>query len=215
MEDVSVPGQAMRVLDWRRQVAALYAEVRACAEPALAHERWRTGRDELLRTHTESPVPLDERDRFPGAPVAAYDPSFRFETRIDLDVASRSWKVPTGTDGTVVFDRVGVATLEGLGPLDVWWLRQYGGGLFIPVRDALSGTHTYGGGRYVLDTCKGADLGSVGGRLVVDLNFAYNPSCAYDPMWACPLAPEGNVLDVPLPVGETVVRTAEVESDGG
>lgn len=92
------------------------------------------------------------------------------------------------------------------GRLDVWRLTSYGGGLFIPMRDALAGRPggTYGGGRYVIDTVKGADLGSDvdGGTIVLDLNFAYNPSCAYDPAWACPLAPPGNVLDAPVPVGE-------------
>src|SRR5207248_7924368 len=99
-------------------------------------------------------------------------------------------------------DRVGHVELQGLGGLDVWWLVGYGGGLFVPMKDRLAGTSTYGGGRYVIDTVKGADLGGEDGRLVVDLNFAYNPSCAYDPAWACPLAPAGNVVAAPVPVGE-------------
>jgi uncharacterized protein (DUF1684 family) len=71
------------------------------------------------------------------------------------------------------------------------------------VRDASAGTTSYGGGRYLLDTVKGADLGSVaGGLLVVDLNFLYHPSCAYDPAWVCPLAPPGNVLPVAVEAGE-------------
>ena len=63
---------------------------------------------------------------------------------------------------------------------------------------------TYGGGRYLVDTIKGADLGRHAelATVVVDFNFAYNPSCAYDPGWACPLAPPGNVLRVEVPVGE-------------
>ena len=75
----------------------------------------------------------------------------------------------------------------------------------VPVKDAGAGPRTYGGGRYLLDTVKGADLGGAPGALVLDLNFAYNPSCAYDPAWACPLAPPGNVLDVEVPVGEGVL----------
>ena len=59
-----------------------------------------------------------------------------------------------------------------------------------------------GGGRYVLDTVKGADLGADGDRLIVDFNFAYNPSCAYDPGWACPLAPPANRLPVAVEAGE-------------
>jgi uncharacterized protein (DUF1684 family) len=84
--------------------------------------------------------------------------------------------------------------------LDLWWLGSYGGGLFLPVRDADS--RTYGGGRYLLDTVKGADLGGNPDALVVDLNFAYQPSCAYDEAWACPLAGPGNTLRAAVPVGE-------------
>ncbi|MHB1490625.1 hypothetical protein GALL_318920 [mine drainage metagenome] len=112
---------------------------------------------------------------------------------------------PTGPDGAIRFARVGRVALAGLGGLDVWSLRSYGGGLFLPVKDALAGDRTYGGGRYVLDTVKGADLGtSPDGTLVVDLNFAYNPSCAYDPAWTCPLPTAGNVLAGPVPAGELV-----------
>ena len=88
----------------------------------------------------------------------------------------------------------------------MWKLGSYGGGLFVPIKDALAGTQggTYGGGRYLLDTIKGADLGrgSAPGSIVLDFNFAYNPSCAYDPEWACPLAQRGNTVDVAIPAGE-------------
>ena len=58
-------------------------------------------------------------------------------------------------------------------------------------------------GRYLLDTCKGADLGSTpDGRLILDFNFAYHPSCHYNPMWACPLAPPSNRLAIPVEAGE-------------
>ena len=91
-----------------------------------------------------------------------------------------------------------------MGSLDVWRLASYGGGLFVPVKDASAGQGggTYGGGRYLLDTVKGADLGGSDGSLVLDFNFAYNPSCAYDPAWACPLAQPGNTVAVEIPVGE-------------
>jgi uncharacterized protein (DUF1684 family) len=196
--------------DWRRRVFVLYAEVRATADPRAAHETWRAGRDELFATHPESPLLGAEREAFTGLPVAAYDPALRFEPTLDTDVEPQRLEVPTGTDGVVAFDRIGVVHLPGLGDLDVWWLGGYGGGVFLPVKDALAGRETYGGGRYLLDTVKGADLGGdVGpdgrGTLVVDLNFAYNPSCAYDPAWACPLAPPGNVLATPLRAGETYV----------
>ena len=86
----------------------------------------------------------------------------------------------------------------------MWWLVGYGGGVFVPVKDATAGRTTYGGGRYLLDTVKGADLGGAadGSTLVVDLNFAYQPSCAYDPAWVCPLASPGNTLPGEVVAGE-------------
>ena len=196
----------LTLLDWRRRVHALYAEVRATPDPARAHDRWRAGRDELFATHPDSPLLSEARGGFRGLPVAAYDPAWRFEVDVEPSGEPAHLEVPTGTDGTVVFDRVGRAELPGVGGLDVWWLGSYGGGVFVPLKDASAGRRTYGGGRYLLDTVKGADLGgdAASGRLVLDLNFAYNPSCAYDPAWACPLAPPGNVLDVEVPVGEGV-----------
>ena len=195
---------SLTLLDWRRRVARLYAEVRSEPDPAAAHDHWRTTRDELLRTHPDSPVPQPGRADYPGAPVAAYDPRLRFEVTVDTDVPALHLEIGTGSDGIVPFDRIGRAHLPGGGDLDVWWLGSYGGGLFLPVKDATAGTATYGGGRYLIDTVKGADLGGDRDRLILDFNFAYNPSCAYDPAWACPLAPAGNTLSRPLQAGELV-----------
>jgi hypothetical protein len=193
---------SLTLLDWRRRVARLYAEVRAEPDTVAAHEHWRKTRDELLRTHPDSPIPEPERARYPGAPVAPYDPRLRFDVPIDSDVPPAQMKIATGTDGIVPFDRIGRAHLPGVGDLDVWWLASYGGGAFVPAKDASAGSTSYGGGRYLIDTAKGADLGGDEGRLIIDFNFAYNPSCAYDPAWACPLAPAGNTLPRPLLAGE-------------
>jgi uncharacterized protein (DUF1684 family) len=195
---------SLTLLDWRRRVARLYAEIRRDADVARAHQVWQRTRDDLLRHHPDSPVPLEQRDRFRGARVAAYDLAWRFEVKVDSDVGPARVEFTTGTDGVVPFDRIGRVRISGVGELDVWWLASYGGGVFVPVKDTTAGSETYGGGRYLLDTAKGADLGGSDGRLVLDFNFLYNPSCAYDPAWACPLAPAGNVVSVPLAVGELV-----------
>jgi uncharacterized protein (DUF1684 family) len=156
----------------------------------------------LLRTRPQSPLGPAARAKFRGLPVAPYDPDLRFDVEVDTGAGPLTWTARTDGDGEVPFSRIGVAHLLGVGSLDVWWLESYGGGVFVPVRDAAP--DTYGGGRYVLDTVKGADLGGDcgRGRLVVDLNFADNPSCAHSPAWTCPLAPAGNVLAVALPGGE-------------
>jgi uncharacterized protein (DUF1684 family) len=197
---------SLAVLDWRRRVHALYAAVRATPDARAAHELWRTGRDELFAQHPASPLLPEDRAGFTGLPFAPYDASMRFESDVDPDVEPARLEVPTGTDGVVPFERIGRVQLGDLGALDVWWLGSYGGGVFVPMKDR--NPSTYGGGRYLLDTVKGADLGgeidpaSGRGTLVLDLNFAYNPSCAYDPAWACPLAPPGNTLAVEIAAGE-------------
>jgi len=196
---------ALAVADWRRRTGALYSEVRAATDLTAAHDYWRRARDELFAHHPASPLLPADRDAFTGLRVKPYDPAWRFECVIQ-DAEAQRLDVETGTDGVVPFERLGLVEVPGVGTLDVWRLASYGGGLFVPVRDALSRAPggTYGGGRYLLDTVKGADLG--GGRapwsLVFDFNFAYNPSCAYDPASACPLAPAGNVVDVEIAVGE-------------
>ncbi|WP_216852775.1 DUF1684 domain-containing protein [Phytoactinopolyspora halotolerans] len=183
----------------------MYAEVRAHGDPAAGHRWWVQGRERLLRDHPASPVPASARSSYPGGRYGPYDPRLRFRAGIDTDVAPCRLEIATGTDGVVPFDRIGTLRLP-IGDLDVWWLGSYGGGVFVPIKDASAGRATYGGGRYLLDTVKGADLGgdpSTG--LVVDLNFAYNPSCAYDPAWACPLAPPGNTVGAAIDVGELAV----------
>lgn len=194
------------VVDWRRRTSELYAQVRSAMDPVAAHERWVDGRDALLRHHPASPVPVNSRASFRGAKVAPYDPAYRFVAPLIEPAQPQRRDVATGTDGTVSFELAGRVELAGLGSLDVWWLLGYGGGLFVPLKDSTSGRETYGGGRYVLDTMKGADLGGDASGLVIDLNFAYQPSCAYDEAWACPLPGPGNVLDAAVPVGELHAR---------
>jgi uncharacterized protein (DUF1684 family) len=205
---------SLTLLDWRRRIARLYAEVRAEPDAIAAHDHWRKSRDDLLRTHPESPIPESARASYPGAPVAAYDPLLRFEVDIVTDVPPKQMlKVVTGDAGIVQFDCIGCVHLPGGGSLDVWWVACYGGGVFVPVKDASAGSATYGGGRYIIDTTKGADLGGSDGRLVLDFNFAYNPSCAYDPAWACPLAPAGNTLARPLLAGELMPSASAAQGN--
>jgi uncharacterized protein len=194
-------GMTLTLLDWRRRTAALFAAARAAADPEAGWRTWRDGRDALFATHPDSPLGEQARAAFSGLPFAAYDPSLRFEAVL-RPAAPQRLELPTAADGVVPLDRIGTVALGELGDIDVWWLGGYGGGVFLPLRDGTAGTTTYGGGRYLLDTVKGADLGGDGERLVVDLNFAYHPSCTYDPRWSCPLAPEGNRIAAPVAAGE-------------
>lgn len=206
---MSTPEAALATADWRQRVFELYSHIRYLAsdgEVEAAHDQWRLGRDDLFASHPASPLPAQARKLFTGLPLAPYDPAGRVEAGISGEGAGEVMDVPTGTDGVVRFERLGTAGCGDFGTLAVWRLLGYGGGLFVPVRDAMAGHDggTYGGGRYVLDTIKGAHLGTGadGQSLIIDFNFAYNPSCAYDEAWACPLPGPANRLSVELPFGE-------------
>ena len=201
---------SLTLLDWRRRVAALYAAVRSdtTAEPAGVLACFRAGRDRLFAEHPDSPLPVDQRPGFRGLPYWAYDPALRFEVEVGPAPSERLTAI-SSTGEPYPLDRIGRVTLP-MGTLDVFWVAVYGGGVFMPFRDATSGGESYGGGRYLLDTVKGADLGGGEGKLVVDFNYAYNPSCAYDPQWSCPLAPPANRLAVPILAGERYLSEHDI-----
>ncbi|HZO48988.1 MAG TPA: DUF1684 domain-containing protein [Gaiellaceae bacterium] len=194
---------ALDLLDWKRRVFDLYERVRAEPDAEAAWRLWRDTREHLYRTHPQSPLPPERRAAYRDA-FFPYDPAYRVVAEV-VDARPRPSPVPASHGGTFAFTRIGVARFTLLGhelELELDWNDGYGGGILVAVADATSGGATYGGGRYVLDTVKGADLGSPDGRLVLDFNFAYNPSCAFDPRWSCPLAPPANRLPLALPVGE-------------
>ncbi len=141
------------VADWRRQVHRLYQAVREEADPPTAHALWVAGRTELFEHHPASARRDGQRLRH-----ADYDPAWRFVVAA-TDAEPCELAMQTGTDGTVGFSRIGAFEVTDEIHLDAWWLGGYGGGLFVPVRDGSAGRLTYGAGRYLLDTVKGADLG--------------------------------------------------------
>jgi uncharacterized protein len=212
-----VPGDGsledrLTLADWRRHIAGLYVEIRgmAATDPAIALAHWRSAREWLFRTHPQSPVPAARRESF-EAHHFEHDPRLRFEVVVEPvpppDPNALPLALPNSGEDTLSFRRIGLVRLpfpEGERPLSVFWLAGYAGGLFIPFRDATNGTETYGAGRYLVDGAKSADLGTdpVSGALILDFNFAYQPSCAWDPRWACPLAPPENRLDIPIRAGE-------------
>jgi uncharacterized protein len=192
---------------WRRQIAELYAGIRGASAPDAAWQTWRLARDALFRDHPQSPLAPHERAAFRGLPYFAHDPRLRFVVDLDAPADARAETMSAGADGKVTL--IPFARTRGLagelgGELTLYWINLYGGGVFLPFRDATSGTTSYTGGRYLLDTIKGADLGWEGERVVLDFNFAYNPSCAYSEQWICPLPPSANTLPGKVAAGERI-----------
>jgi uncharacterized protein len=193
----------LALLDWRRRVFDLYAAVRALP-PEPGWELWRDARDELFRRHPQSPLPTERRASFEALEYWPYDPQARVSAELE-NVEAAPEPVETSGREQIFFRPFARASFVLGGAqrsLEVAWLEAYGGGAFLCFRDATSGRESYGGGRYLLDTVKGADLGEENGSLVLDFNFAYNPSCSYDPGWVCPLAPPANRLAVAVEAGE-------------
>jgi uncharacterized protein (DUF1684 family) len=202
----------LTLADWRRRISTLYVEVRAmgASDPAVALAHWRAAREWLFREHPQSPVPAADRADF-RARHFDHDPSVRFVVPVEpapaADPGALALELPNSGSDALSFRRVGVVRLpfpDGEQRLSVFWLAGYAGGLFIPFRDATNGHETYGSGRYLVDGAKSADLGAdeSTGDLILDFNFATQPSCAFDPRWACPLAPPENRLDIEVRAGE-------------
>jgi uncharacterized protein (DUF1684 family) len=203
------------LVDWRRRVGDLYRE------GAVHGIDWfRATRDELFRSHPQSPIPAADRHNFVGLDYFAPDPAYRFKCEFEEPAADLPSELDIdtgGEDGVVRYRRAGCVSFELDGEpvrLTVLSLIGYGGGLFLPFRDATAGHETYGGGRYLFDTIKNTDAlvlevepGSR--RVTIDFNYAYNPSCAYDVRWACPLAPRENWLSIPIRAGEKAYAGSE------
>jgi uncharacterized protein (DUF1684 family) len=191
--------------DWRRRVADLYAGIRAMpAGQAWAH--WRNTRDGLFREHPQSPLALARKSQFRGIDCFAYEPALRFTVALGPALDRETIRLEAGRDGMMTL--LPYAMTRGLHAalgkeLTLYWIESYGGGVFLPFGDATNGSETFAGGRYLLDTIKSADLGaSEDGKLILDFNFAYYPSCAYSEAWVCPLSPIENRLSVPIRAGE-------------
>jgi len=191
---------------WRRRIADLYLEIRSSSDPQVAWELWCETRSKLFRDHPQSPIEPEDRETYRGPETFPYDPSLRLVVHLG-PAAPELITVATGVDGELSlrsFARtVGLeSSLDG--ELTLYWIEGYGGGVFLPFIDATSGTETYGGGRYLLDTIKGADLGTVrpDGTMTLDFNFSYFPSCSYSSRYVCPLAPSGNRLRGAVRAGE-------------
>jgi uncharacterized protein len=188
--------------DYRRRVHEIYRSARFGGTGEATWRRWIEARDHLFSTHPQTA--LDDPSSFTGLPYFDHDARWRIEARFE-PVDEEAQFVGHSGEGATPYLTVGTATFEGpLGPgrLDVLWLDAYGGGIFVPFRDSTSGRATYGGGRYLLDTVKGADLGHRGNLITFDFNYAYHPSCVYSPRWSCPLAPPNNQLSFEVEAGE-------------
>lgn len=212
--------------DYRRRVAALYQQceeaLRSGVDELAVLQRFRSQKDALFAQHPQSALNSEQRHHFTGLSYFPYDPLLRVEATFTPEAAEENLHLEASGPHAMRFQRAGHVSFSlGTTPLTLWvyWIDVYGGGLFLPFRDATCGPESYGGGRYLFDTVKGSDFlrvepretasaeaespyGYAGGQIILDFNYAYNPSCAYDERWVCPLAPNENRLPIPIRAGE-------------
>ena len=197
----------LALLDWRRRIAQLYGQVRVEADPQSAWRHWRRTRDALFKRHQQSPLEPKQQRGFEALPFFPYDGSLRMQVGL-LPIAKPTPEIEMDLGADATLRMRAWARTDGLKnkfgrELTVFWITGHGGGVFLPFADPTNNHETYGGGRYILDLIKGADLGSDGtGKLILDFNFAYNPSCCYSARYVCPLAPLMNRLSVSVRAGE-------------
>lgn len=199
--------EAIALADWRRNVAELYSAVRHHTDPEQAWHAFRAGRDSLFKSHPQSPLTAARKADFISLPYFPYDPAWRLVGTIEDDVERDTFSTELAADGELRYTRVARVRFAVHGKssvLNLYWIEGYGGGLFLPFRDATNGPATYPGGRYLYDTIKGADLSRRSDHFLLDFNYAYNPSCAYNARWDCPLPLPENRLSLGVEAGEQV-----------
>ena len=200
--------------DYRNRVAAFYRQrnnaLHANEDPQNVLAQFRQERDTLFATHPQSALDEEQKRLFKGLRYFPFNPDMRFTATVNTHIEHHRQEVVMNATESMMTTTVGhIQFIVAQQPvtLSLYWLDIYGGGLFLPFRDTTSPQESYGGGRYLFDTIKGSDFLSTTNehgdmQIVLDFNYAYNPSCAYNDAWTCPLAPLENRLPVALPAGE-------------
>lgn len=206
--------QYLDLYDYRCRVGAMYRER---AQSYLAGEggetvlqHFREAKDDLFAHHPQSALDEEQRQHFRGLRYFPYNPALVFLVEVDTHIEPVRQEIAMNADEIMTMTSVGRLhfTVDGQPTmLTLYWLDIYGGGLFLPFRDTTCPAESYGGGRYLFDTIKGSDPLPVSGvdgwrTMLLDFNYAYNPSCAYNSRWVCPLAPVENRLSVAIRAGE-------------
>ena len=194
--------EALDLWDYRRRMHDMYRLSREGGAGAGPWADWIAARDTLFADHPQSPI--EDRKSFRGLAYFDHDSKWRTTGRF-TPVEDQAAVLDHSGEGSTRFVTIGTVEFELAGEecrLEVLWLDAYGGGIFLPFRDGGNGDATYGGGRYLLDTVKGADLGHEDDRIILDFNYAYHPSCVHSDQWSCPLAPPTNSLSFVVEAGE-------------
>lgn len=157
---------------------------------------YRAGKDEFFRRHPQSPLTPEQRHGFIGLQYFPENEALRLEVKVDSINDQEPVQMQTSTGGIQTYTRHGRFRFEVDGEQAELTIYRNENGYFMPFVDSLAGKETYPAGRYLEPEAL------PGNRFFVDFNLAYNPYCAYNEMWSCPLTPPENRLKVPIRAGE-------------
>jgi uncharacterized protein (DUF1684 family) len=209
---------AAALVEWRERVGEIYKQVRAnhAKDARRAWEKFRQERDELYKHHRCSALSEPEKLRFSAFPNYNYDPRFCFTGAVEYAVDETEHTAHL-SEGLLTYRKIARANFRyrrKAHTLSIFWLDIYGGGIWIPIGDETNGDTTYGGGRYLFDTTKNADLGinKDGRTILLDMNFLYPPSCSLNSQWVCPLCPPENKLPIRIQAGEMNMVTGAAQA---
>ncbi len=200
-----VQDSSLSLANWRRNVAEMYMHVRNSEDSLIGWQNFVAARNKLFKNHAQSPLSTGERSSFRQLRYYPYEPALRLIGHLDYSMEPEEITIQESQGGLFRIRRFATVHFKLSGKsarLSIFSIRGYGGGVFLPFKDQTNQTTTFNGGRYLYDTIKGADLGAVENEILLDFNFAYNPSCAYNAQWICPLAPPENTLNMSITAGE-------------
>ncbi len=159
-------------------------------------EAFRAEKDDFFGSHPQSPLTAEQKRDFHGLNYFPENPALKLELKAEPLPKKERIEMQTSTGDVQVYFRHSQIHFEVEGQPAVLTIYEGPNGFFLPFVDSLTGKETYPAGRYL------EPEPLPGGRFLVDFNMAYNPYCAYNDHWSCPLTPFENRLKVPIKAGE-------------
>lgn len=159
-------------------------------------DEFRAEKDEFFGGHPQSPLTREQRKDFHGLHYFPENDALRLEVKVDEFENKQKFEMQTSTGDVQIYEKFGKFHFDVDGEEAELTIYRSEHGFFLPFVDILAGKETYPAGRYL-------DLEPLpGGHFIVDFNIAYNPYCAYNEMWSCPITPGENRLKVAIRAGE-------------
>jgi hypothetical protein len=159
-------------------------------------DEFRMEKDEFFARHPQSPLTPEQRRDFKGLAYFPENGALRLEVQVEPFADQQPMTMQTSTGGVQEYVRFGRFKFQVEGQDAELTVYKADYGFFLPFVDSLAGKETYPAGRYL------EPEPLPGNRFLVDFNIAYNPYCAYNEMWSCPITPAENRLKAPIRAGE-------------